>query len=159
MMVSGVSGITCININTDKPILLASGADERLQIGERITHGQGAGSRPEIGRQAAEEEYASAVASDAGRKALAMSEAERAAVLREKDFILHKLDMLNGKERDLVGEVSTLSASGESPAALAAELDSVNDRLEICIFQFHGNFIFVNRNTDISVNMSIFDRI
>ena len=56
MMVSGVSGITCININTDKPILMASGADERLQIGERITHGQGAGSKPEIGRQAAEED-------------------------------------------------------------------------------------------------------
>lgn len=56
MMVAGISDVTCININTDKATLAASGADERLQIGEKITRGQGAGSKPEIGRLAAEED-------------------------------------------------------------------------------------------------------
>ena len=58
MMVGGITGVTYVNINTDKPTLVASGADERLQIGEKLTHGQGAGSRPEVGRMAAEEDRA-----------------------------------------------------------------------------------------------------
>ena len=32
-----------------------SAADEKIQIGEKLTHGQGAGADPEIGRKAAEE--------------------------------------------------------------------------------------------------------
>ncbi|NMA38040.1 MAG: cell division protein FtsZ [Papillibacter sp.] len=55
MMLSGVSGIEYVNINTDKPTLQVSGADVRVQIGEKLTHGQGAGSNPEVGRMAAEE--------------------------------------------------------------------------------------------------------
>lgn len=58
MMLNSVGGVTYVNINTDKPTLLASGADERVQIGEKLTHGQGAGSRPEVGRMAAEEDRA-----------------------------------------------------------------------------------------------------
>jgi len=50
-----VEGIEFVNINTDKPTLLSSGADTRIQIGEKLTGGQGAGSDPEIGRKAAEE--------------------------------------------------------------------------------------------------------
>ena len=89
-----------------------------------------------IDRMTAEEKIAAALATDAGRAALAMSDEERAAVLREKDFILHKLDMLKEKERDLVGDVSTLSARTASPAAIAAELDAVHDRLEVLKHRF-----------------------
>ncbi len=56
MRSSGLEGVTFVNINTDRPTLLASSADERLQIGEKLTHGQGAGSKPEVGRMAAEED-------------------------------------------------------------------------------------------------------
>ena len=56
MRSSGLRGVTFVNINTDRPTLLASAADERLQIGEKLTHGQGAGSKPEVGRMAAEED-------------------------------------------------------------------------------------------------------
>jgi cell division protein FtsZ len=55
MVSCGTKGIKFININTDKPTLNVSGADLKLQIGEKLTHGQGAGSNPEIGRKSAEE--------------------------------------------------------------------------------------------------------
>ena len=44
-----------VAINTDKQDLLMSNADQRLQIGEKITRGLGAGAEPEIGQKAAEE--------------------------------------------------------------------------------------------------------
>ena len=55
MVSSETHGIEFININTDKPTLSVSGADHKLQIGEKLTHGQGAGSNPDIGRRSAEE--------------------------------------------------------------------------------------------------------
>ena len=45
-------------INTDKQDLLVSNADQRLQIGEKITRGLGAGADPDIGAKAAEESKA-----------------------------------------------------------------------------------------------------
>ena len=42
-------------MNTDKQALSISNADRKIQIGEKITKGQGAGSDPDIGRRAAEE--------------------------------------------------------------------------------------------------------
>ena len=56
MRSSGLDGVTYVNINTDRPTLVASAADERVQIGEKLTHGQRAGSKPEVGRMAAEED-------------------------------------------------------------------------------------------------------
>ena len=44
-----------IAINTDDHVLQFSNASQKLQIGEKITHGKGAGSKPEVGREAAEE--------------------------------------------------------------------------------------------------------
>ena len=44
-----------IAINTDKQALAVSNADQKLQIGEKMTHGQGAGSDPEVGKRSAEE--------------------------------------------------------------------------------------------------------
>jgi cell division protein FtsZ len=40
MVSCGTKGIKFININTDKPTLNVSGADLKLQIGEKLTHGQ-----------------------------------------------------------------------------------------------------------------------
>ena len=51
----GTSGVELIALNTDKPALAISAADTKVQIGEKLTHGQGAGSNPEIGKKAAEE--------------------------------------------------------------------------------------------------------
>lgn len=48
-------GIEYVNVNTDKPALAASTAGELVQIGEKLTHGQGAGANPAVGRMAAEE--------------------------------------------------------------------------------------------------------
>jgi len=55
MVSSGTQGVEFIAINTDKPALSVSNADAKVQIGEKLTMGQGAGSNPEIGKKAAEE--------------------------------------------------------------------------------------------------------
>ena len=55
MVKSGIQGAEFIALNTDKPALSISSADNKVQIGEKLTHGQGAGSNPEIGKKAAEE--------------------------------------------------------------------------------------------------------
>ena len=49
MVVGGVAGVDFIAINTDKQVLNFSAAPVKLQIGEKITRGRGAGSNPEIG--------------------------------------------------------------------------------------------------------------
>ena len=55
MVKSGVNGVEFIAVNTDKQALAVSSANQKIQIGEKLTEGQGAGSNPEIGRQSAEE--------------------------------------------------------------------------------------------------------
>jgi len=55
MVSAGTQGVEFIAINTDKPALSASNASSKVQIGEKLTMGQGAGSSPEIGKKAAEE--------------------------------------------------------------------------------------------------------
>ncbi len=55
MMRADVQGVDFIVANTDAQALNASAADRRIQLGLKITQGLGAGSRPEIGRAAAEE--------------------------------------------------------------------------------------------------------
>ncbi|MBQ3548380.1 MAG: cell division protein FtsZ [Oscillospiraceae bacterium] len=55
MVRSSVQGVDFIAVNTDKQALNASAAGYKLQIGEKLTGGKGAGSNPDIGRQAAEE--------------------------------------------------------------------------------------------------------
>ena len=55
MVKAGTQGVEFIAINTDKQALAVSNADQKLQIGEKMTHGQGAGSDPEIGKRSAEE--------------------------------------------------------------------------------------------------------
>jgi cell division protein FtsZ len=55
MIRSDVMGVEFLVANTDAQALNASEADARIQLGLKITQGLGAGSRPEIGRAAAEE--------------------------------------------------------------------------------------------------------
>jgi cell division protein FtsZ len=58
MISSDVQGVDFIVANTDAQALNASAADRRIQLGLKITQGLGAGSRPEIGKAAAEETMA-----------------------------------------------------------------------------------------------------
>ncbi|PKM85094.1 MAG: cell division protein FtsZ [Firmicutes bacterium HGW-Firmicutes-11] len=55
MIDAGMRGISFIAINTDKQALSCSKADTKIQIGEKLTKGLGAGANPEIGQKAAEE--------------------------------------------------------------------------------------------------------
>jgi cell division protein FtsZ len=50
-----MSGVEFISVNTDAQALLNNKADIKVQIGKKLTRGLGAGARPEIGRQAIEE--------------------------------------------------------------------------------------------------------
>lgn len=59
MVRSGTEDVEYIAINTDKQSLAVSNAQQRIQIGEKTTHGQGAGSDPEIGKRSAEESRSS----------------------------------------------------------------------------------------------------
>ncbi|RED16408.1 cell division protein FtsZ [Parasphingopyxis lamellibrachiae] len=59
MIDADVQGVDFIVANTDAQALNHSDADTRIQLGPKITEGLGAGSRPEIGRAAAEETLAS----------------------------------------------------------------------------------------------------
>ena len=58
MVRSGTKGVDFVAINTDKQALNVSSATYKIQIGEKLTHGQGAGSDPEVGRKSAEESRA-----------------------------------------------------------------------------------------------------
>ncbi|MGX8698944.1 MAG: cell division protein FtsZ, partial [bacterium] len=52
MVKTGTQGVEFVSLNTDKPALSMSAADSKLQIGEKLTHGQGAGANPEVGKKA-----------------------------------------------------------------------------------------------------------
>jgi cell division protein FtsZ len=55
MIDAGLKGVEFIGVNTDAQALLMSDADVKLDIGRQLTRGLGAGSDPEVGREAAEE--------------------------------------------------------------------------------------------------------
>ena len=55
MVRSGTKGVDFVAINTDKQVLNASSATYKIQIGEKLTGGRGAGSNPEVGKKSAEE--------------------------------------------------------------------------------------------------------
>ena len=56
MIDAGLDGVEFIVMNTDAQVLKDSKAGTRLQIGAQLTGGLGAGAKPEVGRQAAEED-------------------------------------------------------------------------------------------------------
>ena len=55
MIEAQLKGVEFIAINTDKQALFTSKAEHKIQIGEKLTRGLGAGANPEIGKRAAEE--------------------------------------------------------------------------------------------------------
>ena len=79
MIKAGTTGVEFIAVNTDKQALAVSSADQRIQIGEKLTHGQGAGSKPDIGKRSAEE-----------------SRSELAAALEDTDMVFITAGMGGG---------------------------------------------------------------
>jgi len=55
MVDAGIKGVEFIAVNTDRQALSTSRANKKIQIGEKLTKGLGAGAVPEIGKRAAEE--------------------------------------------------------------------------------------------------------
>ena len=55
MVEDTIAGVEFIGVNTDKQALLMCKAPTTIQIGEKVTKGLGAGAKPEVGQQAAEE--------------------------------------------------------------------------------------------------------
>jgi len=58
MIEAGVGGVEFVVVNTDKQDLNKSNCPNKIQIGEKLTGGMGAGSKPEIGQKSAEESKA-----------------------------------------------------------------------------------------------------
>lgn len=79
MVDSGIEGVEFVTVNTDRQALLLSKAGTKIQIGEKITRGLGAGANPDIGAQSAEE-----------------SKAELAEVLRGADMVFVTAGMGGG---------------------------------------------------------------
>ena len=79
MVESGIRGVEFISVNTDRQALQKSKAGKKIQIGEKITRGLGAGANPDIGAQSAEE-----------------SKAEIAEVLRGADMVFVTAGMGGG---------------------------------------------------------------
>lgn len=79
MVDAGVRGVEFIAVNTDKAALFKSKASLKIQIGEKSTKGQGAGGRPDMGQNAAEE-----------------SKDEIAAALRSADMVFIAAGMGGG---------------------------------------------------------------
>ena len=55
MVDAGLQGVEFIAVNTDRQALALSRANIKIQIGEKLTKGLGAGAVPDVGRRAAEE--------------------------------------------------------------------------------------------------------
>ncbi len=58
MIDAGIKNVEFISVNTDRQALNLSKASSKIQIGEKLTRGLGAGANPDIGTQAAEESRA-----------------------------------------------------------------------------------------------------
>ncbi|RKQ88491.1 cell division protein FtsZ [Brockia lithotrophica] len=111
MIESGLSGVEFIAVNTDAQALSLSKADVKLQIGEKLTRGLGAGANPEIGKKAAEE----------SREAIE-------AVLRDADMVFVTAGMGGG------------TGTGAAPviAQVAKELGALTVAVVTKPFRFEG---------------------
>ena len=111
MIESGIKGVEFIAINTDRQALQFSKASSKIQIGEKLTRGLGAGANPDIGMQAAEE-----------------SKAEIAEMLRGADMVFVTAGMGGG------------TGTGAAPivAAAAKELGILTIGVVTKPFTFEG---------------------
>ena len=117
MVKAGLKGVEFIAINTDAQALLTSDADVKIQIGEKLTKGLGAGADPEIGRKAAEE-----------------SEDEIASVLKGADMVFVTAGMGGG------------TGTGSAPvvARIARELGILTVGVVTKPFSFEGKLRLEN---------------
>ena len=111
MIESGIKSVEFIAVNTDRQDLLKSKASTKIQIGEKLTRGLGAGANPDIGAQAAEE-----------------SKSEIAEVLRGADMVFVTAGMGGG------------TGTGAAPivAATAKELGILTIGVVTKPFTFEG---------------------
>lgn len=98
MVDSGIRGVEFVAINTDRQALQLSKAGAKIQIGEKITRGLGAGANPDIGAQSAEE-----------------SKAEIAEVLRGADMVFVTAGMGGGTG---TGAAPTVAAAAKEMGIL-----------------------------------------
>ena len=122
MVKDGTQGVEFIAINTDKQALAISNADQKIQIGEKITKGQGAGSDPEVGRRAAEE----------SRNAIT-------AVLEDTDMVFITAGMGGG----------TGTGAAPTVADIAKEAGILTVGVVTKPFKFEGNRRMVQANAGI----------
>ena len=94
MIEAGIKNVEFIAVNTDRQALNLSKANSKIQIGEKLTRGLGAGANPDIGTQAAEE-----------------SKAEIAEVLKGADMVFVTAGM-GGRNRNWCSSYSCCYSKG-----------------------------------------------
>lgn len=111
MVATEVKNVEFIAINTDEHVLRLSKASQKIQIGEKLTRGKGAGSMPQIGQEAAEE-----------------SRDEIAALLKDTDMVFVTAGMGGG------------TGTGAAPVAAqcARELGALTIAVVTKPFTFEG---------------------
>ena len=92
MVSMGVQGVEFISINTDKQALYRSKATQKIQIGEKVTHGKGAGSKPRPTSSAARQTSKP----EMGQKAGEESREAIAAAIRGSDMVFITAGMGGG---------------------------------------------------------------
>lgn len=132
MIASGVKGAQFISVNTDKQMLLMNKAQIRLQIGEKMTKGQGAGSDPFIGKKAAEE-----------------SESAIRDVLKDTDLLFITAGMGGG------------TGTGAAPviASIAKDMGILTVAIVTKPFEFEGQYRMHNAEVGIDELKKIVDTI
>ena len=122
MVKAGTQGVEFIAVNTDKQALAVSNADQKVQIGEKTTRGQGAGSDPEVGKRSAEE----------SRNAIT-------AVLEDTDMVFITAGMGGG----------TGTGAAPTVADIAKEAGILTVGVVTKPFKFEGNRRMVQANAGI----------
>ncbi len=122
MIEAGVKGIEFVSINTDAQALKLTTAEKKLQIGDKLTKGLGAGANPDIGKKAAEE-----------------SEAELAEFLKGADMVFITAGMGGG------------TGTGAAPviAKIAKELEILTVAVVTKPFSFEGKLRMSQAQTGI----------
>ncbi len=159
MVRSGTKGVEFVAVNTDKQALNVSSASDKIQIGEKLTHGKGAGADPEVGRKAAEEsrnQIAKAledadmvfIADDVLRQAVqSISD-----LIRDTGFInLDFADVTAIMKNAGMAHMGVGRAAGKGKAEEAAKMAISSPLLETSIEGAHGLLINITGSMDIGM--------
>ena len=99
MIEDGLDGVEFISINTDGQALAKSKSSTKIQIGEKVPHGKGAGSKPEMGQKAGEE----------SREAIAAAIRGSAQALRGSDMVFITAGMGGGTGTGAAPRIAAIS--------------------------------------------------